>query len=264
MDENKKPRRSRGDDSIAWDKVNKCFVGRIALGSDENGKRLSRSVRGRTKTEVKDKLKILHEEIDAGIRTPATYTVRQCVEDWLDSLTLDAETVSQYRGQARKWIYPGIGRTKLKDFKATDADQFFKTIATQLSKRSVVMIKSTLRRSIRRAQVMELIGKNVAELVDLPESQPGRPSRAMTEGPGRPGTPHRLGTRRTVHQDHTSRQGQERGDARRPRRWHHRVPQQGAPGRATADRERRPERGHLPLVPVTAQALRVGGRRPPA
>jgi hypothetical protein len=41
------------------------------------------------------------------------------------------------------------GKTKLKDFKATDADQFFKTIATQLSKRSLVMIKSTLRRSER-------------------------------------------------------------------------------------------------------------------
>ena len=43
------------------------------------------------------------------------------------------------------------------------------------------MIKSTLRRSIRRAQVHDLIGRNVAELADLPEGQPGRPSRAMTE-----------------------------------------------------------------------------------
>jgi integrase len=58
-----------------------------------------------------------------------------------------------------------------------------------LSKRSLLMIKSTLRRSIRRAQVLNLIGKNVAELVDLPPGRPGRPSRAMTEeqaGP-RPG-----------------------------------------------------------------------------
>jgi integrase len=44
-----------------------------------------------------------------------------------------------------------------------------------------MMIKSTLRRSIRRAQVQDLIGKNVVELVDLPTGQPGRPSRAMTE-----------------------------------------------------------------------------------
>ena len=42
-------------------------------------------------------------------------------------------------------------------------------------------IKSTLVRSIRRAQKYDLIGKNVAELVDLPQGQPGHPSRAMTE-----------------------------------------------------------------------------------
>jgi site-specific recombinase XerD len=43
------------------------------------------------------------------------------------------------------------------------------------------MIKSTLRRSVRRAQRHDLIGKNVVDLVDLPKGQPGRPSRAMTQ-----------------------------------------------------------------------------------
>lgn len=42
-------------------------------------------------------------------------------------------------------------------------------------------IKSTLRRSIRRAQKHDLIGRNVAELIDLPPGRPGRPSRAVTE-----------------------------------------------------------------------------------
>jgi integrase len=84
-------------------------------------------------------------------------------------------------GQAKKWIYPKIGAKKLKEFTATDADKFFKAIAAHLGKRTLMMIKSTLRRSIRRAQVQDLIGKNVVELVDLPSGQPGRPSRAMTE-----------------------------------------------------------------------------------
>jgi integrase len=85
------------------------------------------------------------------------------------------------QGQAKKWIYPKIGAKKLKEFTATDADKFFKAIAPYLSKRTLMMVKSTLRRSIRRAQVHDLIGKNVVELVDLPSGQPGRPSRAMTE-----------------------------------------------------------------------------------
>ena len=176
-----KRRRERGDDGISWDKVNKCFVGTISLGYGDEGQRLRRQVRAKTKAEVKDKLKELHEEIAAGVRTSATYTVEECVGDWLDSLTFDPETVAEYRGQARKWIYPRIGSAKLKDFTASDADRFFRGIGRVLGKRSLLMIKSTLRRSIRRAQRHGLIGKNVIELVDLPKGQPGRPSRAMTQ-----------------------------------------------------------------------------------
>jgi integrase len=61
------------------------------------------------------------------------------------------------------------------------ADNFFRELGQVLSKRTLVMIKSTLRRSIRRAQVHNLIGRNVVELIDLPSGQPGRPSRAMTQ-----------------------------------------------------------------------------------
>jgi integrase len=176
-----KRRRDRGDDGIHWDKTNKCYTGTVSLGYGGDGKRLRRYVRGKTKTEVKDKLEELNEEIKAGIETPAAYTVRQCVEDWLDSLELDPHTMATYRGQAEKWIYPRIGRTKLKDFKATDAERLFREVAKLLSKASLRKIKSTLVRSIRRAQKYDLIGRNVAELVDLPQGQPGHPSRAMTE-----------------------------------------------------------------------------------
>jgi hypothetical protein len=138
-------------------------------------------VRGKTKTQVKDRLDALHQEIKAGVRTPATYTIEQCVRDWLDSIERDPHTMETITGQARNWIYPRIGTRKLGQFSATDADKFFHQIAPYLSKRSLVMIKSTLRRSIRRAQVHDLIARNVIELIDLPSGKPGRPSRAMTE-----------------------------------------------------------------------------------
>jgi hypothetical protein len=88
--------------------------------------------------------------------------------------------MNTYRGQAEKWIYPRAGNKKLADFKATDADRLIKEAAKVLSKASLVKIKSTLVRSIRRAQKYDLIARNVAELVDLPKGQPGHPSRAMT------------------------------------------------------------------------------------
>jgi integrase len=177
----KKHRRERGDDGISWDKTNKSYIGTISLGHRPDGKRDRPTVRGKTKAQVKDRLEKLHEELKAGVRTPATYTIEQCVKDWFESIGRDEHTMETITGQARKWIYPRIGATKLKDLSATDADRFFQQIAPSLSKRSLVMIKSTLRRSIRRAQVHDLIGRNVIELIDLPSGKPGRPSRAMTQ-----------------------------------------------------------------------------------
>jgi integrase len=180
-EEPRKRRRDRGDGGITWDKANKCWVGTISIGYESDGVRNRPSVRGKTRTEVKDKLDELREEIKAGVRTPATYTIELCVKDWLDSIERDSHTMETFRGQARNWIYPKIGKVKLKEFSATDAERFFNELARHLSKRSLVMIKSTLRRSIRRAQVHDLILRNVVELIDLPSGQPGRPSRAMTQ-----------------------------------------------------------------------------------
>ena len=179
--EPKRRRRDRGDGTVAWDKVNKCYVGRISLGYNRDGTRKRPTVWGRTKTEVREKLDELREEINAGVRTPVNYTIELCVKDWLDSIERDPHTMETIVGQAKNWIYPKIGATKLRDFTATDADNFFKELGQVLSKRTLVMIKSTLRRSIRRAQVHNLIARNVVELIDLPSGQPGRPSRAMTQ-----------------------------------------------------------------------------------
>jgi len=153
----------------------------MSLGHDSSGKRIRRTVTGRTKADVRAKLDKLKDEINAGIRTPGTYTVEQCVRDWIDSLTLDVDTIASYRSQAQKWIYPRLGARKLKDLKATEVERFLNDLGKVLGKRSLMMIKSTLSRSIRRAQVHDLIRRNVAELASLPEGQPGRPSRAMTQ-----------------------------------------------------------------------------------
>jgi hypothetical protein len=44
--------------------------GVISLGYDPAGKRIRTKVRGQTKTEVRDKLRDLHSDIEAGIASP--------------------------------------------------------------------------------------------------------------------------------------------------------------------------------------------------
>ena len=51
------------------------------VGWKPDGRRDRIIVRGRTKTEVKDKLRARHTELAAGVRITATYTVGQCLKD---------------------------------------------------------------------------------------------------------------------------------------------------------------------------------------
>jgi hypothetical protein len=90
-------RRGHRDDSIYFDhragrpcldaRLHKACAGSwrgvISLGFAPDGKRIRRKVRGQSKSDVKAKLQALHDELREGLRTSATYTVRQAVEDWL-------------------------------------------------------------------------------------------------------------------------------------------------------------------------------------
>lgn len=76
-------RRGHGEDAIYFEAAKNRYVGAVSLGYGPDGKRVRRKVSGRTKQEVRDKLKALHTELDAGIRSSAGYTVRRAVEDWL-------------------------------------------------------------------------------------------------------------------------------------------------------------------------------------
>ena len=73
-------RRGYGEDSIYFDHASDCedryaivaargaLARSISLGFGHHGKRVRRKVSGRTKTEVKDKLQLLHDELRAGVR----------------------------------------------------------------------------------------------------------------------------------------------------------------------------------------------------
>jgi hypothetical protein len=74
-------RRGRGEDSVYFDRANGCWVASVSLGFSVDGRRRRRTVRGRTKTEARDKLRQLREDIPVGIRMPAKYSVQRAVGD---------------------------------------------------------------------------------------------------------------------------------------------------------------------------------------
>jgi hypothetical protein len=83
MSEAKVARRPRGEDAIHLATEKNRYVGSVSLGCGADGKRIRRKVFGKTTQEVRAKLKALHQELNSGVRSSSTYTVREAVDDWL-------------------------------------------------------------------------------------------------------------------------------------------------------------------------------------
>ena len=102
----------------------------VSLGFDADGKRVRRKVSGQTKTEVRDKLKALRSELDAGVRSTAGYTVEKAVADWLDEGLpgRTAKTAEANRDSPRP-LLAVIGTIPLKDLSVQDVRAALKKMA---------------------------------------------------------------------------------------------------------------------------------------
>ena len=172
-------RRARGEDSIYYDRSRDRWVGTITVGWKPDGRRDRITVRSRTKTEVKEKLRARHEELAAGVRTTGNFTVEHCLKDWLETLNTQADsTVTGYRIMARH-LTELIGNVKLADLKVRDVQFALGKLADRFSTRSVRLARMILIQASRNAMVNDLVVRNVAELTTVPTGQSGRPSRSL-------------------------------------------------------------------------------------
>src|ERR1700691_4539776 len=109
-------RRGKGEDSIYWDESRSRYIGAVDLGFSPAGTRIRKKVSGKTQVEVRDKLRELHQETDAGLRPRRRrYTVGAALEDWLAHGVdgLSARTVTLYRGTIVQALNEELGRIRL-------------------------------------------------------------------------------------------------------------------------------------------------------
>ena len=185
-------RRGYGEDGIYFDHRDDCrdsahhktcsgrWRGVVSLGYAADGKRIRKKVSGKTRTEVKDKLKALHSELDAGVRTAAGYTVDMAVTDWLaEGLPgRAAKTVEVYRDALRP-VLAVIGRIPLRDVTVQDVRTALTTMAVTHSTPTLQKAHKCLTRALRHAEGRDLL-RNVSALVDTPDG--GGPSLAGADG----------------------------------------------------------------------------------
>jgi len=121
-------RRGWGEDGIFFEHSGTCrdakrhngcpgrWRGVVSLGYSPDGKRrIRRKVSGKDKTAVKDKLKELHADLDAGLQSSAaSYTLGDALDDWVAE-GLDGrseETIRRNRSILRP-VHGRIGKAKL-------------------------------------------------------------------------------------------------------------------------------------------------------
>jgi integrase len=155
--------------------------GVVSLGFSPDGKRIRRKVSGKTKATVHDRLKKLHDELETGVRASPNYTVRRAAEDWLREglVGRSAKTIKKNENVLEP-ILAAIGSRRLRELTAGDVHQALTMMAQRYSSAAVAMGHNALTRVIRHAEARDLVGRNVAALVDTPKGQAGRPSKSLT------------------------------------------------------------------------------------
>jgi integrase len=186
-------RRGYGEDGIYFDHRGDCrdpahhrscpgrWRGVVSLGYGPDGKRARKKVSGATKTKVRDKLKDLHTDLDAGVRPVRGYTLEQAVTDWL-AVGLPgraAKTIEVNRDSLRP-VLARIGARPLQDLTAADVRGALTAMADAYATRTVQKAHNCLTRAIRHAEAQDLVRRNVSALVDTPRGRAGRPSQSLT------------------------------------------------------------------------------------
>jgi Phage integrase central domain len=186
-------RRGYGEDGIYFDHRGDCrdgvhhktcagrWRGVVSLGFDVDGKRIRKKVGGQTKGEVKEKLKALHSELDAGIRITTASTVEKAVADWLDEELpgRTAKTVEANRDSLRP-LLAVIGPIPLRDLTVQDVPAALKRMAATHATRTLQKAQNCLTRAVRHAEGQDLVRRNVSALVDTTRGREGRPSQSLT------------------------------------------------------------------------------------
>jgi hypothetical protein len=128
-------RRGHGEDSIYWDESRSRYIGAVDLGFSPAGTRIRKKVSGKTKVEVRDKLREIHKETDAGLRPRRRYTVGDALEDWLAHGVdgLSERTVTLYRGTIVKALNEELGNIRAAGERGRD---LYSAVRQVLSSRS--------------------------------------------------------------------------------------------------------------------------------
>ncbi|MDR1808701.1 MAG: site-specific integrase [Propionibacteriaceae bacterium] len=164
--------RGKGEGAV-FERKNGTWVGRVEVGVID-GKRVQRSVTGKTKKVVLAKMDQLKSDIRAGI-TPDTVTVAQWMDTWLSvhcqERGLKPKTVYGYTRHVENYVKPTIGKVQLKRLTPDHVRAVHQAMRKRgLSETTVRQTHVILSRALKVAEREGKIRRNPCSLMDAPSA----------------------------------------------------------------------------------------------
>jgi integrase len=170
MPRNRYPSLKKGDDGLwhAW----------ITVGTKANGRPDQRHVKRATKSDAEDRIDELLSQVRTGAVVKSGHlTVEQWLTTYLDTVLpstgrCDPGTVKDYRSKIGHWALPVIGSTRLDRLQPEQLEAVY--LGMQRAGRaasSALKLHRILSRSLEVALRRNLVGRNVAKLIDAPKTR---------------------------------------------------------------------------------------------
>jgi len=161
---------------------------RFSIGKDADGKQKQKSVYGKTRKEVSEKLSKYLNEINSGtFIEPTNLTLKDWLTTWLTEYkknSIKPTSYARYEVCANTHIIPILGNMKLKDLRPDIIQKFINDKLSngymkkdknksdkKLSARSVQYIYITLHSALSQAVKNNLVIRNIADAVNLPRKE---------------------------------------------------------------------------------------------
>lgn len=163
-------RRTKGDGSL-YKRPDGTWIGMVSLVG-RNGVRTRRSVSGRDRNLVAQKLKQLQRDIDEGMEPASPNTTTEAwLERWLEEIAkprLKPRTYATYRSTVKTHILPELGHKRLSKLGAADVRRMTNAVAAHRSTRTSQIAYNVLAKALKDAVREGLLRSNPCDRVDRP------------------------------------------------------------------------------------------------
>ncbi len=160
-------KRGNGEGTIYRDEKTGRWIGQAAI----QGKR--KSLYGKTRKEVQDKLRVLLADADKGLLPPSErLTVAQFLQRWLEGVVkpgLRSTTYRDYKNTIDRHTVPLLGHLRLTQLQPAHLQGLYASLLDSgLSPKTVRNVHGCIHAALEQAVKWNLAARNVSSIVELP------------------------------------------------------------------------------------------------